>query len=266
MNGARRVVYRRYISGYDKRTDLIDYMRRVIHSKNFEQFSGHETAASRAYVAIRDRILRCGLAPGAAVNERIIMKEICIGRTPIREALLRLSAEGLIIFSGQGIHVAPVTLKSISALYTARLHAERLAWQLWLRAADRDQIARLASAFDAAATLAECDDEEGLVELDFRFHSQIYEECGNQFLTSQLYNLTGLSFRVWFLANPHQVDHHLLTVRSHDPIIEAVKARDAVRLDREVAEHISNAFHTVIERMKGNGVTMAAHLSMRLLQ
>jgi len=191
---------------------------------------------------------------------------LAIGRTPIREALLRLSAEALVVFSGQGIHVAPVTLQSITALYTARLHAERLAWQLWMRLAGREQIDRLASAFDTTAQLAKQDDEEGLVDLDFRFHSQIYEECGNPFLTGHLYNLTGLSFRVWFLANPHQLEHHILTIRSHDPIIDAVQAHDTARLDREVSDHISNAFHTVIERMKGHDVAVAAQLNMKLLR
>jgi GntR family transcriptional regulator, rspAB operon transcriptional repressor len=241
-------------------------MRCDIPSRKFIDEHGRDTAANRAYQAIRELILRCGLAPGAPINERALMDEIAIGRTPIREALLRLSAEGLVIFSGQAIHVSPVTLPNIRALYTARLHAERLAWQLWLRAASHEQIARLASAFDTAAELAQRDDEEGLVDLDFRFHSQVYEECGNVFLTGHLYNLTGLSFRLWFLANPHQRDYHLRTARSHAPIIEAVQARDADRLDREVSEHISQAFENMMERMKGDDVALAARLPMKALQ
>jgi len=191
------------------------------------------------------------------------MEETAFGRTPIREALLRLSAEGLVIFSGQGIHVAPVTIENIRALYTARLHAERLAWQLWLRIANPDQVARLSAAFDKAADLAQRGDEEGVVELDFKFHSQVYEECGNVFLTGHLYNLTGLSFRLWYLANTHRRDHHLKTARSHDPIIGAVQAQDAERLDREVSEHIVNAFDNMMDRMKGGDVGVAARLRMR---
>jgi DNA-binding GntR family transcriptional regulator len=168
-----------------------------------------------------------------------------------------------VIFSGQSIHVAPVTIEGIRALYTARLHAERLAWQLWLRSAADDQVARLASIFDQAAELAQRDDEEGLVDLDFRFHSQIYQECGNEFLSGHLYNLTGLSFRLWFLANPHERAHHLQNARSHAPIVEAVQARDAERLDREVSAHISNAFESMMQRMMGKDVALAAQLRMR---
>jgi DNA-binding GntR family transcriptional regulator len=238
-------------------------MRREIPPRKITGRQGRETAASRAYQAIRELILRCGLTPGTLINERALMGEIGMGRTPIREALLRLSSEGLVIFSGQGIHVAPVTLENIRALYTARLHAERLAWQLWLRNARRDQVSKLASTFDRVAELAQRDDEEGLVELDFRFHSQVYEECGNVFLSGHLYNLTGLSFRLWYLANPHQREHHLQNARSHFPIIDAVQARDAERLDREVAEHIGNAFQNMMERMKGHDIALAASLPLR---
>ena len=54
---------------------------------------GSVSSASLAYQAIRQRILRCNLQPGALINERALMQELSIGRTPIREALLRLSAE-----------------------------------------------------------------------------------------------------------------------------------------------------------------------------
>jgi DNA-binding GntR family transcriptional regulator len=238
-------------------------MRRDIPPRKRDDGHARETAASRAYQAIRELILRCGLAPGAAINERALIEEIGIGRTPVREALLRLSSEGLVMFAGQGIHVAPVTLESIRALYTARLHAERLAWRLWLKAARPSQVVQLASVFDSAVELAQRDDEEGLVELDFKFHSQIYEECGNEFLSGHLYNLTGLSFRLWYLANPHQREHHLQNAKSHTPIIEAVEARDAERLDREVTGHISNAFKNMMDRMKGHDVALAAGLALK---
>jgi DNA-binding GntR family transcriptional regulator len=223
---------------------------------------GRETAATRAYRAIRERILRCELEPGALINERALMRDISFGRTPVREALLRLSSEGLVIFSGQGIHVAPVTYESVSALYTARLHAERLAWQLWLRTASEDRVSRLAGAFQKAGELETHADEKGLVELDFRFHSQVYEECGNVFLAGHLYNLLGLSFRLWFVTNPNRRNYHLQTALSHEPIVAAVRARDAQLLDGVVRKHITTAFHAMIERMKGADLAVAEGLSV----
>jgi DNA-binding GntR family transcriptional regulator len=224
-----------------------------------------ETAASRAYRAIRERILRCELEPGALINERALMRDTSFGRTPVREALLRLSTEGLVIFSGQGIHIAPVTFESVSALYTARLHAERLAWQLWLRTVNDERTSRLAAAFYKAEEFEARADEKGLVELDFGFHSQVYEECGNAFLAGHLYNLLGLSFRLWFVTNPNRRNYHLQTALSHEPIIAAVRARDADALDRVVSKHITSAFHAMIERMKGADLAVAERMSVLAL-
>ena len=222
------------------------------------------TAAIRAYTLIRHQILRCELAPGAVINERSLMAELRLGRTPIREALLRLSAEQLVDFSGQSIQVTPVTLDSIGALYTARLHAERLAWRLWLRDSTAGSRDRLAAVFAPAEALARAGDEEGLVDLDFRFHSQVYEECGNPFLSRHLHNLTGFSFRIWFMTNLHELAHHVLNVRMHDPIIRAVHAGDAEALDREVTQHISQSFTTAVERMKGSSFTVASQLDLKV--
>jgi DNA-binding GntR family transcriptional regulator len=118
---------------------------------------------------------------------------------------------------------------------------------------------------DAARALAEKGDEEGLVDLDFRFHSQVYAECGNPFLSSHLDNLTGFSFRIWFMTNPHELAHHVLNVRMHDPIIAAVRAGDAEVLDREVTAHISQSFSTAIERMKGTSFSVATRLDLRVV-
>ena len=225
---------------------------------------GFATDATRAYHAIRHRILRCRLAPGSAINERQLMKDIGIGRTPTREALLRLSAESLIVFSGQGIQVAPLDVSSVSALYTARMHAERLAWALWMRSADAADVARLVSAFESAPELAQRGDEAGLFDLDFRFHNQVYEECGNPFLSSHLHNLTGWMFRVWFLANPHRIEEHMHTVKSHDPIIAAVRARDLEARDAAITAHIDDSFNSVIHRLKGESVNLAAALPLRV--
>ena len=98
------------------------------------------------------------------------------------------------------------------------------------------------------------------------FTAKSTKNAGTQFLTGHLYNLTGLSFRVWFLSNPHQLEQHMLSVRSHDPIIEAAQAHDTARLDREISDHITNAFHTVLERMQGQDVAVAAQLGMQLLR
>src|SRR5277367_447839 len=105
--GMRFPVTSRHVSRISDRSICVVYlkpMRRPIPARKSHDRHARETASSRAYQAIRELILRGGLAPGAPINERALMEQIGIGRTPIREALLRLSAEALVIFSGQSIY------------------------------------------------------------------------------------------------------------------------------------------------------------------
>ena len=143
-----------------------------------------ETQATKAYHAIRAMILRCELAPGSVINDRDLTKRLRIGRTPIREALLRLSGERLVIFQqNQSIQVSAVDLAQINDLYTLRLHLERLAWRLWLERATQEQIERLATSSILHPRCSGKGDIEGIIDLDFLFHSQVYQECGNSLLT-----------------------------------------------------------------------------------
>lgn len=214
-----------------------------------------ETQATQAYNAIRVMILRCDLKPGSVINDKALSEKLGYGRTPIREALLRLSGEQLVRFQGShGIVVTPVDLDKINHLYTLRLHLERLAWRLWLERADDDQIESLSSVFEDVPDLKAAGDVEALLHLDFVFHAQIYNECGNPFLKQALYNLSGLTYRVWYIANRRDVQAQAATALSHAPLIEAAQARDAQALDREIEAHIRNAYVEIMDHFVSSTV------------
>lgn len=226
-----------------------------------------ETQATQAYHAVRAMILRCELQPGAVINDRLLTEKLGFGRTPLREALLKLASERLVLFQrNQVIEVAPVGLSEINDLYTLRLHLERLAWRLWLDQASAQQIARLSRAFDTVSTLTREGDVEGLLHLDFEFHSQVYQECANPFLTQALYSLSGLTYRLWFMTHTDDVKAQAATARSHGPIIEAVRNRDAVLLDTEIARHISEAYDAIMEKFLVNTVSRIGEIPIQLFK
>jgi len=226
-----------------------------------------ETQATQAYHAVRAMILRCELPPGSAINDRQLIERLGFGRTPLREALLRLAGERLVIFQrNQVIEVAPVSLSEINELYTLRLQLERLAWRLWLERASPKQIAKLSNTFQSVPALTRDGDVEGLLHLDFEFHSQVYQECANPFLTQALYNLSGVTYRLWFMTNTNDVKQQAATARSHAPIIEAVRKRDARTLDAEIARHISEAYDVIMERFRVNTVSRIGEIPIQLLK
>jgi DNA-binding GntR family transcriptional regulator len=225
-----------------------------------------ETQATLAYHAIRAMILRCELQPGAVINDKALSAKLGYGRTPIREALLHLSSERLVLFQhNQSIVVAPIGLDEINDLYTLRLHLERLAWRLWAQDAGDKQLEKLASIFDDVPKLVRAGDVEGLLHLDFLFHSQIYRECGNPFLTQSLYNLSGATYRIWHITSTRDVQAQAETARSHEPIIEAITQRDLPRLDREIEHHISHAYDEIMKRFINNTVSRIGDIPIQLL-
>ncbi|WP_420408115.1 GntR family transcriptional regulator [Hoeflea sp.] len=224
-----------------------------------------ETQATQAYHAIRAMILRCELQPGATISDKTLGNKLDFGRTPIREALLRLSSERLVLFlRNQSIIVAPIELGEINDLYTLRLHLERLAWRLWLGRASDSQVERLASIFDDIPKLVRAGDVEGLLHLDFLFHSQVYRECENPFLTQSLYNLSGTTYRIWHMTSTRDVQVQADTARSHAPIIEAVYARDAARLDSEIEAHITHAYDQIMQSFLDDTVKSVGELPIKL--
>ncbi|MFT3732152.1 MAG: GntR family transcriptional regulator [Hyphomicrobium sp.] len=225
-----------------------------------------ETQASKAYHAVRAMILRCELQPGSVINDRYLIEKLGYGRTPLREALLRLAGERLVLFQrNQVIEVAPVEVSEVNDLYTLRLHLERLAWRLWLEAATSKQVSRLAHTFDVVPALAREGDVEGLLLLDFEFHSQVYQECGNPLLTQALYNLSGLTYRLWYMTNTNDVKAQAATARSHGPIIDAIRRRDARALDTEIARHISEAYDAIMDKFRVNTVSRIGQIPIQLL-
>ena len=77
-----------------------------------------QSQADAAYVHLKRRILRCELAPGEHVTERALTDETGYGKTPVREALGRLSADGLVTaLPRQGYRVTTITIGDVEQLY-----------------------------------------------------------------------------------------------------------------------------------------------------
>src|SRR2546423_14208995 len=97
--------------------------------------------AERAFHAIREMIVSLELRPGAVIDERSLMQQLGIGRTPTREALRRLAQEGLVeVYPRRGMFVTSVEIRDLACLAEVRSvlesHAARLAAE---RATDEDR-------------------------------------------------------------------------------------------------------------------------------
>src|SRR5437773_9918370 len=103
-----------------------------------------DSLADRAYVAIRDKIVSLALAPGAVINERELVEELGIGRTPTREALRRLAQEKLVdVYPRRGMFVTGIDVRELARLSEVRLVLEPEAARLAAERATEADLAEL---------------------------------------------------------------------------------------------------------------------------
>ena len=194
--------------------------------------------SDKAYQLIRHKIITLELPPLTSIDEQVLMEDLQLGRTPIREALQRLAVEDLVFFAPRrGIFVSEISITDLQKIFEARLVLEGFCARLAAQRATAEQLARMD---DIVAGLDKVDGKESraLMAVDEAFHEWLYDAADNKFVADTLRRLHALSFRLW-----HLVLDRLGNVREameqHVEIADAVKARDGVRAEVLIQRHIS---------------------------
>jgi DNA-binding GntR family transcriptional regulator len=162
--------------------------------------------SERAYLWLRDQIITAQLAPGSLIRETELMNELAMSRTPIREALLRLAQENLVVVVGRrGTFVTDVNVGDVGLIYEFRRELEPVAagWAATRRAAH--DLPRIERAIADLRLVPEhpppsADTRAQILEAQ-KAHALVYELCGNRFLRDVLTSHYLLTIRIWFLAS-----------------------------------------------------------------
>lgn len=204
-----------------------------------------QTNAEQAYQKIKRQIIRTELNPGDVINEGDLMKELGLGRTPIREALKRLQSDDLVVVKPRrGIFVAELAITDLSQIFEVRVELESLAVRLACRRITEDQLKRLKKLADQYLKSPSSSKEE-MIDLDGRFHALIREATHNRFLISNLEYYYNLSLRIWYLALPRAAAEEI-DVEAHCEIYEAIAANAEELAVERIAAHIKD-FHKTIK-------------------
>lgn len=203
------------------------------------------TDASKAYDLIKERVIKIQMPPGSVIREAELMKELDLGRTPIREALKRLESENLVIVKPrQGIFVADIPITDLIQIFEVRVELESLCTYL---ASKRMTSSILARMKDLAETYSgsEKRDLNCLFEQDRQFHMLLAEAANNRFLSDEIEQYYNLSLRIWYLVlnnvKPEDVD-----VDAHLKILRAIEGRDHEGARKHMRKHIEQ-FHRTIK-------------------
>jgi DNA-binding GntR family transcriptional regulator len=194
--------------------------------------------SDKAYDLIRHKIVTLELSPLSPIDEQALMEDLQLGRTPIREALQRLAAEGFVFFAPRrGIFVADISITDLQKIFELRFVLEGFCARLAAQRATEQQLAEMASVTAALAQVPD-GDVKALMAIDERFHKLLYQAADNEFLADTLQRLHALSFRLWYLVldRLHGVRG---AMEQHLAITAALKAKDGARAEALVQQHVS---------------------------
>jgi DNA-binding GntR family transcriptional regulator len=198
-----------------------------------------DSLSQQAYYLLRDRIVTLRLAPGTLVNERELMDEFGLGRTPIREALRRLADDGLVeVFPRRGIYVGPVDVGDLGAISEIRVELEGFVARLAAERATAADRADLRTLLEELESHPGSYDERELIHMDQRLHRLIYRAARNPFLEAALERYFVLALRLWFLALD-RVQHLESAVHEHRELLEAIERGDAATAETVARDHVS---------------------------
>jgi DNA-binding GntR family transcriptional regulator len=187
---------------------------------------------------LREEILSSRLEPGAELNEVALSASLGVSRGPIREALGRLAAEGLVtVTPRRGAIVTKLTKQEFMDAYQVREALESLATRIAVpRLSDEDR-AELHRMSDEMRRLAEADDPDAFFEINRRFHEKLVAASGNRRLQAMHEQLLGQMGRL--LRKSADLRGGLgESAAAHEAILEAADAGDADRAARLMADHI----------------------------
>jgi DNA-binding GntR family transcriptional regulator len=205
----------------------------------------HISLSQQAYEIIKQKIVSLEMLPGSVIEEVFLQQELGLGRTPIREALKRLSLEKLVvILPRRGMFVSEIGIRDLQQLFELRLPLEILATRLAAERGTEDQWQRMENILDQ---LYEGEvDNQALIAIDTACHEIIYESAGNEFLRNILVTHYALSLRLWyyFLARIGDMRDAL---SDHKLILKALQAKDSDKAAQLMERHI-RAFQKEIQQ------------------
>jgi DNA-binding GntR family transcriptional regulator len=194
--------------------------------------------AERAYAALRDRIVTLRLPPGSVLREDELMRELGIGRTPLREAVKRLTLENLVVVRPRrGTFVTDVHPADIAAITEVRSELEGYAAALAAERLDDAERAEVRALLDELAELGRQGDQDGLMRLDQRVHRLTWAASRNPYLIDTLERCFTLSLRIWYVVLDRMPTLRA-SVHRQSQLLEALLAGDPVAARALMREHV----------------------------
>ena len=205
----------------------------------------HKTLRDWVFECLRTSIVSGDLSPGQRIVEADLAKQLEVSKSPVREAILQLKQDGLVIDApkGRGVVVAPLKPNDVREIYAVREALETLAVQIL--AAD-PQPERLAPLHSIIVRMRQAYNEGNVrrqFELDVEFHTALCAATGNRRLQDLFASLRPDIQRIFlFAVNAmalEDVDSPEVALAEHEGLLQAMRDGDPALATERLAAHVA---------------------------
>ena len=195
------------------------------------------TLKAHVYDTLRNAIISGRFKPGARLNESQLAREFNISRIPIREALMQLQEQGLVMnHERRGMFVTKLNDEDVQRINSVRVVLEAEAIRLARAAMTRQTAAHLTNLVDRLENLADGSEGESAA-LDLEFHRTIWEAAGNPYLSRTLDSLATVLFAYTALENTSTVAKRS-RLNHHRDLLNVVLGKSATSPEHALIEHL----------------------------
>ncbi len=228
------------------------------------------TGMQRVYAQVREDIIGLRLSPGADLDEASLEERFGVSRTPVREALIRLASEGLIVLlPNRGARVTHIDISDVPQLFEALELCQRATIRWAAARRTPEDIAELRAVNQQFLEAAKNGDSDQMGEANKEFHMTIGRLCGNRYFESLYSSLLAVSLRLArtaFAYAPRSGEAHesyyMEVVRQHDAMIQAVENKDADEAEKLARIH-TDLFRDRINRYVNSNLAGGIALGSR---
>jgi DNA-binding GntR family transcriptional regulator len=215
-------------------------------------------SSEHAYRGLKQEIVTFTLVPGEDLDEATLVQRLGVSRTPVREALVRLAAEGLVqLVPNRGARVAPMGWNDIREHLEAFDVSQRLVTRWAAVRRTDEQVAAMDAERVAFETAFQNDDPIAMLDANFRFHAAIGAACRNSLLQKFYLQQLTADLRIARLAMTNECfpserayrDHVGEIVREHRELVGAIRGANGDRAEELARSHADLARKRVSESL-----------------
>jgi len=207
---------------------------------------GYELLSQKVYRILKSEIIEGNLKQGTKLSECKIAKLMGISRTPVREALRELTANGFVkMNTNHGAVVTSLSHNDLIEVYQIRGVLEGFAARLASKKISREEIRELDSITKQMAVYAYKNDVLGFSEMDAEFHDLIVSICGNKRLV-QIHNNLNEHVHRFRIRSLSVTGRLKCSLNEHLKIAEAIKKKDLEQADKLSQIHMNDVLSNIL--------------------